>query len=97
MTTKRQYNRVDSCVLVADVEDSRYSFNVDPKSAQESMQTIKDSYELFNVDCKRVYVSGFILVEPGNNLSKSQLIDRVMYSIEMMSKANNYASVQSAK
>ena len=97
MLKRNQDNHENSCILVADVEDSSYSFNVAIPDIETGMKTIMETYEFLNCNCKRVYIAGFAITSKGTNLTTEGLIDRVIFSTEMMNKARIYGAAQAAK
>ena len=72
-------DKVESCVLVAEVNGSSYYYNVDPANIESGIKTIVAAYDTFDEMCSRVYISGFNLVSRDTNLSKEELIKRVAF------------------
>ena len=93
MTMKRDLE--ESCVLVADLSDTSYTYNVAIEEIAEAQKTIKATFDLFDKPCKRVYISGFTLVSKNTNLSKESIIARVASMMSMGNKEKENSRVLS--
>lgn len=68
---------VESCVIVAEVDDEKHYFNVEPEFIEEATKIISTTFAYFNKPCSRVYITGFKLVSSSTNLTKEKLVERV--------------------
>ena len=73
MAVNYRPNSVDSCVILAEVEGQKITFNVGYENIESCMETIRD---VFDNQC-RVYISGFDLVSKNANMTPEDILKRI--------------------
>ena len=86
---KEKSNKVECCVLVADVNDSTYYYNIPKLKIEESMNVITVGFNKLNNPCSRVYIAGFTLISEDDVLTKERLIERLAYQTNASNKRKN--------
>ena len=89
MTVKYKEGLVESCILVAELEDSSQRFNVSPFNIEKGIKVIKAAYDYVGRPCKKVYISGFDLVSPKSNLNKAGILERVAFGEKLLEKVTS--------
>ena len=91
MTVNYKKGHIESCILVAEIGDSKQRFNVDVHNIENGIKTIIAAYDYVGRPCQRVYISGFDLVTDNTNLTKEGIIARVAFG-EKQRKATEVKS-----
>ena len=73
MIVNNHPNDEQSCVLLAEIEGQKITFNLKYKDVTDTIDMIN---EIFDHKCK-VYVSGYNLVSKGTNLTRKQSLERI--------------------
>ena len=67
-------NCVSSCIIIAEIDGEEYRIYTSIKETQKCKDIIE---EVYKGRCKRVYISGFDLVKENDNITSSEVIDRI--------------------
>ena len=79
MTREEKSNKVECCVLIADVNDETHYYNIPKQKIEESIKIIEIGFNKLNNPCSRVYIAGFNLINENDVLTKDKLIERLAY------------------
>ena len=89
MTVNYNNGKVESCVLVAEIDGYNYYYNVAVSDIEKSIRTIEEAYDYYDKMCTRIYISGFTLVGKSDNLSQEEIIERVARNARSFRKLDN--------
>lgn len=73
MSVNFKPNHENSCIVLAEIEGEKVTFNVDYSDIVSCIEIVK---EIYDPNCK-VYISGFDIVTKGTNLSDEQVINKI--------------------
>ena len=71
--------RIESCVLIADIDDSSYHFHVHTNKIEEAMKVIELTCKRLNKNLNRLYIGGFVLESESSVLTKERLIELISF------------------
>ncbi len=79
MTREEKSNKVECCVLIADVNNEPHYYNIPKQKIEESIKIIEIGFNNLNNPCSRIYIAGFNLINENDVLTKDKLIERLAY------------------
>ena len=82
--------KIECCVLVADViiNDLKlsYSYSIPIEKIEEAKKDIYDIFNYFGNSCLRVYISGFMIINPNFLWTKDQITNQVKSETNRLNK-----------